>query len=193
MRKVCLTCGEEKVAEDFYKNRRALDGLNYRCKTCSKKADADRYAREREVLREKSRQRYQADRKSQIERVKKYQNENRAAVAERDREYRIKNLKRYAVYQSYARAKRRKRSIQLSEEAVMEIKAIYLKARQRTEDTGVLHHVDHIVPLQGDVMSGLHAPWNLQIITASENMAKKNKVDFELAKPAALSNEWISA
>lgn len=52
------------------------------------------------------------------------------------------------------------------------ITEIYIAARQLSEATGIPHEVDHIVPLQGKNVSGLHVAWNLRPITAAQNRAK---------------------
>lgn len=55
------------------------------------------------------------------------------------------------------------------------IRAIYYKCAEISAAMGIEHHVDHIVPLQGRKVCGLHCEANLQIIPASENVRKHNK------------------
>ena len=56
--------------------------------------------------------------------------------------------------------------------------AIYAECSKRNEKAGYIKwHVDHIVPLRGKNVWGLHVHTNLRIILASENRAKSNKYD----------------
>ena len=54
---------------------------------------------------------------------------------------------------------------------------LYLEASRLSRETGVQHHVDHVIPLQGDNVSGLHTPENMRVIPAAENIRKSNKFD----------------
>ena len=65
----------------------------------------------------------------------------------------------------------------LTAEHRADIRRIYRAAADLSATTGEAYQVDHIVPLRGEKVSGLHVPWNLQVLIASENLAKSNKYD----------------
>lgn len=59
-----------------------------------------------------------------------------------------------------------------NEDAIFEV---FKRAQELTAETGVLHHVDHIVPLLSGLVCGLHCEANLRVIPASENLKKNNR------------------
>lgn len=54
------------------------------------------------------------------------------------------------------------------------IRKVFADCISRSRETGVKHEVDHVVPLRGKLVKGLHIHTNLRIITAIENRAKSN-------------------
>lgn len=54
------------------------------------------------------------------------------------------------------------------------IRAVYDEAARLTEETGILHEVDHWVPLNHPNVCGLHVDWNLRALPKAVNMAKSN-------------------
>ena len=94
------------------------------------------------------------------------------------RRYRQENKDKLATYRSLYRSKKLYRTPKwISKEDLARIKSIYKACNIISEKTGIKHHVDHIIPLQGENVCGLHVPWNLQYLPAHDNIKKGNKYE----------------
>jgi hypothetical protein len=110
------------------------------------------------------------------ETYKKWVEENRERVNEQQRKWRQANRKKLRPYQSAYNAIRWKRtSIALAKLHFEQIVKVYEARDRKTKQTGIEHHVDHIIPILGKNICGLHVPWNMQIIPAKQNRIKSNK------------------
>lgn len=122
------------------------------------------------------RERYIANREKKIAAVRAY----RQAHKESGRAYRQAYQQANPGKMSAKTAKRRSARLQrtpnwLTPEDYRAIRSLYETAAALTKSTGIEHHVDHVIPLQGRTVSGFHCPNNLQILTQSENCIKSNK------------------
>jgi len=89
-----------------------------------------------------------------------------------------KNKKKYEKRGMRRRAVVRRASC-YTDEGLRRIKLKYLEAQRLTLETGVEYVVDHIIPLQHPLVSGLHLDANLRVITAEENRVKGNSFTIE--------------
>ena len=104
-----------------------------------------------------------------------YRRDNNEKVVAAKRKYAINNkgIINAAVAKREA-AKKQRTPNWLSPTDLWMIQEIYTLASLRSDYTGISWHVDHIIPLQGENVSGLHIPINLQVIPAVENIKKSN-------------------
>lgn len=72
-------------------------------------------------------------------------------------------------------ARKKRRTLRLSAEHSQQLREIYAECRKRNKHKPRAWHVDHIVPMSGKNVSGLHVPWNLRIVPAAVNTRKANK------------------
>jgi hypothetical protein len=122
---------------------------------------------------------------------KEYKEANSEHIRQKSAEYRAKNVdKKRQVWKEWSinnkekilanNAKRRAGRLQrtpswLTADQLQQIEWFYAEAKRLSEETGIKHHVDHVLPLQGKNVSGLHISENLQILTARENIRKSNR------------------
>jgi hypothetical protein len=94
----------------------------------------------------------------------------------RNREWNKRNKPKKAALQSKRRAALLQRTPKwLSTDDLWMIEEAYELAALRTQVFGFPWHVDHVIPLQGRNVSGLHTPTNLQVIPGAENVRKNNR------------------
>ena len=108
--------------------------------------------------------------------VKEYRKENKHLSQKYDATYYSLNKSKFSAKVAYRRALLIKATpVWLSEEHKKDIQDFYWLAKDLKSVSGEDYHVDHIEPLQGKDICGLHVPWNLQVILAKDNLAKSNK------------------
>jgi hypothetical protein len=128
-------------------------------------ANRDRYRETRAAY-------YQAKKPEYKRRAREWYLENTELVAANSRSWREKNRERVAGYSHKRREIERRATPTWANMPLIE--KAYEDAKLISEKSGVPHCVDHIVPLQSDLVCGLHCEQNLQIITISANASKSN-------------------
>lgn len=165
--KRCSDCKEIRPLSQFHKRKASPDGLAYRCIDCVKTALVH--------WRSKNPGAYKAwsEKNPRVEYRREWYAKNREGQPTR--------------YAAWAKANPDKKNALIAKRRAAQlnatppwadlsaIQAFYTEAARLTKETGIRHEVDHIVPLQSDLVCGLHHEGNLQILTRTANARKRNK------------------
>jgi len=154
MTKHCSKCKETKDVEDFYKRPDSPDGYRAICKECFKSYHYEN----KEAIKIRRRKRY----------LKHKEEENYI-----NQQWKLKNRDKCNTYNAKHRAIKLKATPKWADTEA--IKRMYIISQFLTDNLGEPHHVDHVVPLQGEKVCGLHVEYNLDVIPAKDNLMKSNK------------------
>ena len=103
----------------------------------------------------------------------KWRSRNKDKLQGQQREYYLRNKTKLDLYSLHRKLYIKQATPKWAN--IEAIEHIYNSRDVLTESTGIEHHVDHIVPLRGKLVCGLHCEDNLRVITKSENKKKSNK------------------
>jgi hypothetical protein len=180
--KICSTCKIEKDFSCFTKKTREKDGLDGQCKSCRKIAYLKYYEKNKERIKkvnkfykEKNPEKAKLAQKNSFlkkidyykEQKKLWRRQNPQKTRVYFNTYKNKNYGKVISWQANYRAKKLQATPKWFEKDLVE--KVYEKAKIWGFE------VDHVVPLNSEIVCGLHCWANLQLLTTSLNSSKKNK------------------
>lgn len=155
--RVCSECRENKPLDCFHKSAGRHKGLCNRCIQCAIRVAGEWYRNNKDRKRAYDAARREAKRhlynQASIRWWKANPEKHRAGVSARRKRVR-QNMPKWA--------------------RPRDMKCFYLSAQRVTQCLGIKHEVDHVLPLRGQSVSGLHVPQNLRVVPESINCRKTN-------------------
>ena len=201
--KTCTKCGETKPLDCFGKHKLGAGGLRPRCRVCHgaegkawKQANEERRAATSKQWKQDNKERIREtdrlwvaknkDRRNQLERERRARNhdanlakrhqhkaENADKIKLQNAQWKRDNAGKVSAYTRKRQAAALLRTPTWADND--KIVAIYKEAAAMRA-LGIEVHVDHVYPLQGNLVSGLHVHANLQLMLATDNIAKGNRM-----------------
>ena len=186
--KICAKCRESKSLFNFCKDKSRVDGLFSWCKLCSS-------SNQKRILEKNRKQKISIESQKcpicnetklidmfskQITSRTGFRCICKSCISISGKKYRTDNKESVAIKKLHDVRKRQAAKIFATPSWAdyEKIKLIYRQAFE-IRKLGRNVHVDHIIPLRGKNVCGLHVEGNLQIIDAVENLSKFNKFEIE--------------
>jgi hypothetical protein len=171
--KTCSNCNLIQPFTDFSLDASKKDGYRTTCKNCKKLVDKNYAKKNAEAISKKRKERYLKGCDTERQQQSEYRKLNPEKIRVHQKKYRQSNKGKVNASTRKRQAQKIKATPPWAD--LEQIQRIYVLCAKVSERTGVLHHVDHIIPLKGKNVCGLHVEKNLRIIPAKMNLEKSNK------------------
>ena len=123
------------------------------------------YQNNKELVSKQNSEYYQSNKETRLQQMSEYQKLNPGKMSAITAKYKASKLDATPEW--------------LTSQNIEDMEQFYVDAKELQWLSEEPLHVDHIIPLQGENVSGLHVPWNLQILPAGLNCSKHNHFDSE--------------
>ena len=160
--KKCSACNFEKSFVDFHKDSSKKDGHTSTCKVCAIARTKAYYQTHKDVVLARALSWVENNRERHNKKCNAWAKRNKASVNAR-------TARRYA-----SKTQATPKFVTDNADFMWMIKEAYALAKTREAMLGGKWEVDHVIPLRGRKVSGLHTPWNLKVIPMRDNRKKSN-------------------
>lgn len=187
MKLKCFKCEIELDHSLFSPSKTNKSGYKGSCRSCINEGEREKRALGVGGCEERSRRYRERNPEKRAASLSKYNSSSKAKETQQrwrdsNREYLNKKNNCYyrdnkekSLIHSKQYAERMKRATLRGFGTYSLLRSFQEKAKAMTNTTGIKHSVDHIIPLKGELVSGLHVPWNMRVITLDENLRKGSK------------------
>ena len=166
MKKKCIRCGEEKTLEEFSIHKKMKAGRLNKCKPCCVECTREHRAKKPKAeLQEMRRVEYE----KQLEKGNRTRERSLSEIREQHDPLTKKTI---ALRHFHTNRARGPAPTELDDFVFRE--AVRL-SQARNEATGIRWEIDHVIPINGPQVSGLHNAFNMQVVPRSWNSSKSNR------------------
>jgi len=165
--KLCHRCNTTKPLSAFGRNKARKDGVQVYCTDCM---------RDVRIQGQYDKKRWANNRESESARSLAYRGNNgdRLRGAWREHQSAVRATQPWKVNASNKARKARQRQAMPVWADKTKIAIVYQKAKTLSASLGIEFQVDHVVPLRGKTVCGLHVHANLQLLEKTENHKKRH-------------------
>jgi hypothetical protein len=162
--KVCSNCNILKSLDYFHNRKGGKFGKSERCQLCSSSQGKDYYKDNKISVDIKNKRNYNNNKERHLSYGYRWKKDNKHKYLPK---HNMRCTQRKITYKTHS---------EIFKFDEIDRVSVYNKARELTLITGIKHEVDHIVPLKGKNVCGLHVSWNMQVLTKSQNASKGNRI-----------------